>query len=78
MTKALARAAAPNIQVNAIALGAILPPPGKDDSYLDQLALKVPLARIGSPQEVVKAMLYLLGADFVTGDVLYVTGGEQL
>ena len=78
MTRGLALALAPNIQVNAVALGAILPPPGKDQAYLEGLAQKIPLQRVGSPAEVANALLYLLKADFVTGEVIFVTGGEHL
>ncbi len=38
----------------------------------------IPLQRIGDPQDIVRAMLYLLEADFVTGELLFVTGGEEL
>jgi pteridine reductase len=78
MTGALALALAPNIQVNAIAPGAILPPPGKDQSYLDQLAQKVPVRRVGSPDEIARTLIYLLTSDFVTGETIFVTGGEHL
>jgi pteridine reductase len=78
MTRALALALAPNIQVNAIVPGAILPPPGKDRSYLDQLARGIPLRRVGSPDEIAGALVYLLKSDFVTGDTIFVTGGEHL
>ena len=78
LTQALALALAPNIQVNAIAPGAILPPPGKDQAYLDRLAQAVPLQRVGSPQEIAQALVYLLRSDFVTGETLFVTGGEHL
>ena len=78
MTKSLALALAPNIQVNAIAPGMILPPPGKDQAYLEQWADKIPAKRIGSPEEIARAMLFLLHSDFVTGDLLFVTGGEHL
>jgi pteridine reductase len=78
MTKSLALALAPNIQVNAIAPGAILPPPDKDQAYLLQLAQSIPAQRIGSPAEVAKALLFLLESDFVTGDLVFVTGGEHL
>jgi pteridine reductase len=78
LTQALALALAPNIQVNAIAPGAILPPPGKDKAYLDRLARAVPLQRVGSPQEIAQALVYLLRSDFVTGETLFVTGGEHL
>jgi pteridine reductase len=78
MTQSLALALAPNIQVNAVAPGAILPPPGKDQAYLDQLAQRIPARRVGSLAEVAKALLYLLNSDFVTGEMIFVTGGEHL
>lgn len=78
MTRGLALALAPNVQVNALALGAILPPPGKDPAYLERLAQGIPAQRVGSPAEVTKALLFLLKSDFVTGDVIFVTGGEHL
>ena len=73
-----ALALAPNIQVNAIAPGMILPPPGKDDAYLARKASGIPAQRVGSPTEIAGAMRFLLRADFVTGDLIYVTGGEHL
>ena len=78
MTEGLALALAPNIQVNAIAPGAILPPPGKDQAYLDRLVQAIPVRRVGSPAEIVRALLYLLESDFVTGETVFVTGGEHL
>lgn len=77
LTECLALELAPEIQVNAIAPGAILPPPGEDQSYLDQRAAGVPLKRAGNPAEICQAVLYLLHSDFVTGEVLTVSGGEQ-
>jgi len=78
MTKSLALALAPNIQVNAIAPGMILPPPGEDQSYLERKAGKIPAQRVGSPEEIAKALIFLLRSDFVTGDLIFVTGGEHL
>ncbi len=78
MTKSLALALAPRIQVNAIAPGLILPPPGQNASYLEDKAPSIPLKRPGSAEEIVKAVRYLVGSDFVTGDLVYVTGGEHL
>jgi pteridine reductase len=78
MTKSLALALAPNIQVNAIAPGLILPPPGQDRSYLEARAGRIPAQRPGTPQEIAQTVLFLLGSDFVTGDLIYVTGGQHL
>jgi pteridine reductase len=78
MTKSLAQALAPNIQVNAIAPGLILPPPGQDQAYLERWARQIPAQRVGSPEEVAKALIFLLRSDFVTGDLIFVTGGQHL
>ena len=78
MTKSLAVAMAPNIQVNAIAPGLVLPPPGKDRSYFERLATSVPAQRVGTPEEIGKALLFLVQSDFVTGELLFVTGGQHL
>jgi len=78
LTHSLAQSLAPGIRVNAIAPGAILPPAGADPEYMERLTRKVPLHRFGSPADVVEAVLYLLTATFVTGEVLHITGGQQL
>jgi glucose 1-dehydrogenase len=77
MTESLAQALAPNIRVNAIAPGAILPPPGGTEADLARRALRIPLRRSGTPEEVVRALIYLLEAEFVTGQVMFVDGGER-
>lgn len=68
----------PDIRVNGIAPGIILPPPGKDETYTDKLAQGIPLKQSGNPGELVKALNYLIDADFVTGQIIYVDGGEHL
>lgn len=78
MTYSLAQALAPDIQVNAVAPGLVLPPSGADDGFMNRKAAGIPLGRVGSPDDVVKAVIYLLTSDFVTGELLYVTGGEHL
>jgi pteridine reductase len=77
-TRAAAEALAPRIRVNAVALGAILPPSGKDSAYLKELAQEIPLRRVGGTDPVVAAVLSLLGNDFVTGEILRVDGGAHL
>jgi glucose 1-dehydrogenase len=79
MTEMLARELAPRITVNAVALGAILPPPGADRSYLENLAqTQVPLKRPGSPEIVAQNVLHLLCQDFLTGVVIPIDGGQFL
>jgi NAD(P)-dependent dehydrogenase (short-subunit alcohol dehydrogenase family) len=76
LTRSLAKSLAPGIRVNAVAPGAILPPPGESEDYLDRLLPHIPLARTGTPEDIVRGVLYLLEAGFVTGEILHITGGE--
>jgi glucose 1-dehydrogenase len=79
LTENLALALAPRITVNALALGAILPPPDAGDDYLERLvADQVPLRRAGGSEAVTRNALHLLRDDFVTGVVLKVEGGQFL
>ncbi len=78
LTRALAVALGPRVQVNAIAPGAILAPLGDDGTWFRRLAERVPARRTGSPEEIVQALLYLLGTEFVTGETITVDGGEHL
>jgi pteridine reductase len=78
LTKLCAEEFAPDIAVNAVAPGAILPPAGKDEAYLDRLARELPLKRHGKTEDVANAVLYLLTSDFVTGQTLFVDGGLHL
>lgn len=78
LTRMAAVEFAPHISVNAIAPGLILPPPGRDESYLERLAGQVPLRRHGKPSDVAEAVLFFLKSDFVTGQVIYIDGGRHL
>lgn len=78
VTRMLAVELAPHFTVNAVAPGLILPPPGKDASYLDRLVETVPLKRHGDAQDVADAILFLLQSDFITGQVIHVDGGRHL
>lgn len=79
MTEALAQELAPRINVNAVALGAILPPPGKDESYLRDLAESaVPLKTHGSANIVAENVVHLLRQDFLTGVTVRIDGGQFL
>jgi pteridine reductase len=68
---------APGITVNAVAPGLILPPAGKDESYLQGLIGKVPLKRHGSPEDIAAAVVFLLKSDFITGQTIFVDGGRH-
>jgi pteridine reductase len=77
LTKSLALALAPNITVNGLALGAILPP--SDGSNAQEVLEKVPIKRWADIEEVGKALIYLLtGPGYVTGDIIHLDGGRHL
>ena len=78
MTRALARTLAPDVRVNAIAPGAVLLPENWSEDDAAKLRESTPLRRLGSPDDVVGAMLYLLRADYVTGETMIVDGGRHV
>jgi NAD(P)-dependent dehydrogenase (short-subunit alcohol dehydrogenase family) len=78
LTRMLALELAPAITVNAVAPGLILPPVGQDETYLKKLAHCNPLNSYGGPQDIADAVLFLLQARFVTGQVIYVDGGYHM
>jgi pteridine reductase len=82
MTKVLAKELAPAIRVNAVAPGAILWPEG-DNALLDTekqtIIAQTLLQRLGSAQDIAKAVVYLVcDADYMTGQVLNIDGGRTL
>lgn len=73
-----AKALGPRIRVNGICPGPILPPPGMDESYLEKVALNTVLKKTGNPDYIITALGYLLDNPYVTGECLYVDGGQHL
>jgi NAD(P)-dependent dehydrogenase (short-subunit alcohol dehydrogenase family) len=67
--------AADNIRVNAVSLGIVRTPLHEPES-LEAKKSFAPLNRIGEVVDVVRAVLYLEDADFVTGEISYVDGGR--
>ena len=78
MTKSLAKVLGPRIRVNAVAPGAVLLPEGFSEAEAAHLAETAPLRRLGDPRDVSDAVLYLLKAEFVTGETLIVDGGRHV
>jgi pteridine reductase len=78
LTKALARALAPDIAVNAVAPGPVLLPETWDQQTRDHIRDTTPLGRLGAPADIVAAVRFLLESDFVTGTVLVVDGGRLI
>ena len=78
LTRILARALAPDVRANAVALGSVLPPEdlGKDTAEFERR--RTPLRRTGSPEDVVRTVLFLAASPFITGEMIVVDGGMSL
>ena len=77
LTKSLAVALAPNISVNGLALGAVLPP--TDGNIKPEITKSIPAKRWSKENEVEDALLFLLrGPTYITGEILHVDGGRHL
>ena len=77
-TEMAAVALGPEIRVNAVAPGFILPPEGEGDNYIAKFAEKIPAGRKGDINDVLNAVRFLLDNPYVTGQVLFVDGGRNL
>lgn len=78
MTRGLAHALAPEIRVNAVAPGAVLLPETWAESDAEHLRKTTPLQRLGTPADVAAAVLYLIDATYVTGEVIIIDGGRHV
>ena len=79
LTRMFALELAPNITVNAVAPGVMLPLAGYENADMEQLAArKIPLNRIGSPEIIAENVLHILHQDFMTGTIIRVDGGEHI
>jgi NAD(P)-dependent dehydrogenase (short-subunit alcohol dehydrogenase family) len=78
LTQTLALDLGPSIRVNAIAPGAVLRPDNADPEAWAKLGDGLPIKRVGSPDDVIQALLFLLTQPFMTGSFMRVDGGELL
>jgi pteridine reductase len=79
LTRAMAKELAPQVQVNCVALGPVMPPEGYDAAEIEKLTQATLTKTLGSPEEVARAVLYLCeGTDFTTGSTLMLDGGRLL
>ncbi len=78
LTRALAKDLAPEVRVNAIAPGPVLLPDDWSAERHEQVARSTLLRRVGSPDDIAGAVLYLAQAGYVTGVTLPVDGGYLL
>jgi NAD(P)-dependent dehydrogenase (short-subunit alcohol dehydrogenase family) len=74
LTRALARALAPEVRVCGVAPGPVAVEPQQEE----RRAAETELGRVGSPADIAAAIVYLAGAEFVTGSTLVVDGGRLL
>jgi NAD(P)-dependent dehydrogenase (short-subunit alcohol dehydrogenase family) len=77
-TKMAAKELAPNIRVNGICPGAILPPHREDESFWEKRLPKIPLQIKGKPEYITKTIAFLLDNPFITGECISVDGGDIL
>lgn len=80
ITKGLARELAPNININAVAPGAMLEPP--DVTWSDEkkasVIKNIPLKRMGSEKDIANTVKFLVNAKYITGQTIKVDGGRSL
>src|SRR5262249_13330670 len=78
VNRGLAKAFAPEIQVNAIAPGPVLFPEHYTEEQKRLAVERTLLKRAGTPRDVVNAAIFLIENDYVTGEVLHVDGGRHI
>lgn len=78
LMKTLALELSPDVRVNAVAPGTVMPPPSYGAADVSRLARAIPLARVGSPEDVARAVVFLAQNPFITGHELAVDGGRSV
>ncbi len=77
LTRQLALELAPAVTVNAVAPGRILPPTGFTQAQIEHGARQTLLGRWGTPNDAAQAVLFLIRSPYITGEVIFVDGGER-
>lgn len=78
LTRVAAVALAPKVRVNAVAPGPVEKPGRMPEGRWNALGRALPLARTGTSQDVAEAVVFCLENDYITGEVLFVDGGDHL
>lgn len=78
LTQNMARALAPNIRVNAIAPGHVLPTAGEDENKFQARQAKTPLGTGATPEQIAEAIQMILNTPSMTGACIPLDGGEHL
>jgi pteridine reductase len=78
LARAMSLELAPDVRVNAVAPGTVLPPPGMSDTELARIRGRVPLGRLGAAEDVARAVVFLARSPFITGQEIAVDGGRSV
>jgi pteridine reductase len=78
LMKTLALELAPEIRVNAVAPGTVMPPAAYDQAAIQRLERAIPLQHVGQPEDIARAVVFLASSPFVTGHELAVDGGRSV
>lgn len=80
LTRSLAKDLAPTVRVNGVAPGAIVwPENDMDADDKNRILGQIPLGRLGQPEDIAAAVLYLVrDASYVTGQIIVVDGGRSV
>src|ERR1700719_78548 len=78
LTKALAKELSPEVQVNCIALGMVMPPENYSKKEVERLVSRTLTKKMGTPEDVARAVIFFCETDFATGTILPLEGGRLL
>ena len=78
LTKLAALEFAPNIRVNAISPGVVMPMKSRSAEYIDWRIQGIPLNKQGTTKNISDALLFLINNEFITGQTIFVDGGEVI
>lgn len=78
LTRVAALSLAPEIRVASVAPGPVLRPDRMPEARWSRITSAVPLQRGGTPEDVVRAVLFLIRNDYITGETLLLDGGDHL
>ncbi len=78
LVRSLALGLAPEVRVNAVAPGTVLPPVDFEPAVVERLRKRTPLQRLGEPGDVARAVVFLAQNDYLTGQTIDVDGGRLL
>ena len=78
MSQVLAEELRPEVTVNSVAPGVVLPPESFSESEVREILERVPLKRAASPEEIAEDVLHLVRSDSKTGSAILTDGGAGM